>query len=270
MKKKLFAFILLFVVCVVSTSCSNEVGEETVMDYSIIDHDGEHIIVFDDISTYQKSQSSHMVVGELSFPSMKDFKESVTEGKLTKSQKEVMARFIKDENGNIPACDFNNLYVPKVSNDCSVNGVSWEGGNEYDFSLSFDEGGNGFVQYLTESRYNSIYEERYGTFFERKNINVTASERLDGNKDVTYYSTSSGDFKRVRYTLNDNGRSLIVDRAYRLRINHDLLEASKDIPSSIEIYCVEGDVRYYIWLTDFVEDPTDDWLMQFGMERFDE
>ena len=108
------------------------------------------------------------------------------------------------------------------------------------------------------------------TFFERKNINVTATEHLDGNKDVTYYSTSFGKFKRVRYTLNDNGRSLIVDREYRLQINHDFLEASKDIPSAIEIYCVEGDLRYYIGLTGFVEDPTDAWLLQFGMEKFDE
>lgn len=245
-----------------------DINDKNGTDYSIVRDNGEYFIVFNDVATYQDGMQQ---LGSVKFSSMKDFKDSVTKGTLTDEQKSIMATaFKKDNDGKILACDFDNLFVPQVPETASIGNVYWKGGNRYSFKLIFEEEIRGTFYYLPESNYNSGYQKYYLDFFEWDTINVTSTKKLDDNKVETYYSTGAGDLKRVRYSLSDGEKIFAIDKTYRLRMDNIKLETSSDIPFSIVLYCIDGEERYVISLHGFTSDPTDEWLLSFGIEKFSE
>ncbi|NLZ70752.1 MAG: hypothetical protein GX907_05415 [Clostridiaceae bacterium] len=237
------------------------------MDYSLVRRRGEYLIDFDDITKYQEGKQDFATI---QFPSMQAFKDAVIQGTLTETQKRVIATaFPKDDTDAVILCDFDNLYVPIIPMTGSVNHVSWGGGRKgYAFFLTFNDNVSGWFHFYTENDYNYMFREEYLSFFERENIAVTKTEPLDENKVATYYSTDAGDFMRIRYPLSADGREFIVDKAYRLRMNDKEIKTSSDVPYQITLFCVEGGERYTVRLFDLVEDPSDAWLMSFGIREF--
>ena len=276
--KKIISSILIFAMCISLVACSavgnksktpnSGANDENGTDYSIVRDNGEYFIIFDDIATYQGDMQE---LASISFPSMKEFKDTVTKGKLTDSQKRIMATaFKRDDDGKILACDFDNLFVPKLPATGSVTDVSWSGGNNYSFSMNLDGEIFGWYHYLTESEYTELYQRDYLNLFERKNINVTSTETIDDNKSVIYSSTSAGEFKDVRFTLSAGEKTFVVDKTYRLKMNDLEIKTSSDVPFSIALYCIDGEERYVISLYGFTSDPSDEWLLSFGIEKFSE
>lgn len=227
-------------------------AEPKEADYSVISRDGEHFIVFDDITRYQDGmQDGCILYSGVEFPSIKAFKDTVTQGKLDDKQKRIIATvFEKDDRGTVLSCDFNNLYEPKLPAAGSIRSVLWSG-TSYAFVLKLNNGVSGSLSYLTESDYDS-----YQDLFSGK------------NKKTTYYSNSAGDFMNVKYSLSADGKTFVVDKLYRLRMNNTETKTSSDVPSHIRLYCSEGDEKYTINLYNFTEDPTDDWLLSFGMKKY--
>lgn len=258
--------VLMLVTCIGMASCSKSYK---VDDYSIVRDNGEYFIIFDDITIYQNGGLQQL--GILDFSSMKEFKDSVTKGTLTDSQKRIMATsFKKDENGAILACDFDNLFVPTLPKTGSVATVSWTGGKNYSFELTFGNEMFGWLSYMTKESYTSRYQKNYLNLFERESIEVTSTENLGDNKVAIYHSTSAGELKNIRYSLTDGEKTIIVDKTFRLRMDNPKLETSSTVPSEIILYCEDSEERYVITLYGFVEDPTDDWLLSFGIEEFTE
>jgi len=276
MKKFVIYMVFLIVLCMFVTSCNNntqtsedidsENNAENMSDYSIIQKDGEYFIVFDDISVYQNHP--HQDIANVSFPSMKNFKYSVTKGLLTDSQKRIMATsFKKNADGSIKSCDFNNLYVPILPETGNTNKVGWSG-QSYSFPLSFENGISGTLSCLTESQFESKYQMDYVDVLNRETTTITKTESLGDGKTAIYYTTSTGNLKRIRYSLIDGDKTIIVDKNFRLKMDDPKLETSDTIPSNIRMYCTENGQNYYISLYGFTENPTDSWLSKFGITVF--
>lgn len=89
-------------------------------DYSIVEKDGTHYLVFEDASLYDKPfEGCLQYIMEYDTPI--EFRDAVLGGKLDETDKRVIVtEFYKDENG-FPICDFNHLYYPATPENCSVS-----------------------------------------------------------------------------------------------------------------------------------------------------
>lgn len=279
---KLISLIIIFVVIGnMSAGCyfdhgNNASAEDTTVDtteyskietddYSIIKENGSYYIVFNDkeqAESYGDSQSA-----TVDFESIKEFKDSVIKGLLKDWQKAtILSAFPKDKTG-ILSCDFNNLYEPVTPG--SVSGVYWSG-ETYAFGLKLDDNTFGVLQYLTAENYSRIYQSEYENYFNADTITVTSTELIDnGEKSITYYKTYASDLRQERYTLKDGSKTIVVDKRYVLTtIYEDLVQTSDTVPANIKIYCQDGDIYYIITLHKLIKDPSDEWLLQFGMKRY--
>ncbi len=294
MKKfKFIAFIMLFVLCANTISCSekkaddevsnftNAVSDEAVQkqgdevidienaDYSLAVESGNHYMVFDDVNKYELLQNNSNLFmvhnGYVEFDSMEEFKDAVTKGTLTDSQKQTVSTFRKNDKGEIYTCDFDNLYAPTFPDNGKLESLYWYGEN-YGLETSFDIAELCSLQYLTIDSYDNLYI-LYEGFFDQDHITVVKTENIDG-KTVTYYTTRVGSLKSVRYTLTDGTKTFYVEKTFNLNINNDVISSSSTIPLRIEMYCTDGDLRYRVGIHSLTEDPDDSWLLSFGLTPY--
>jgi len=191
----------------------------------------------------------------------------VTKGQLTEGQKEIMATsFQRDSAGAIMVCDFNNLYVPTLPEGGSVNGVVWSG-QSYSFDLNFDNKASGWLYCLTEKQYNDRYQRDYVTLFDRDIITVTKTETLEDGKVAIYHTTSAGQLMNIRYTLETDKQTIVVDKTFCLQMDTPV-PTSATVPFRVELYCTSEEGFYHVYLNGFTEDPTDEWLASFGLQKY--
>ena len=232
--------------------------EIKVDDYTLVKNESGCYFIFDDISKYQKdSLEGSMVAADIPFGSIKEFKDTVTKGLLEEWQKYGVAGF-SDNGADILTCDFNNLYEPTLPQECNAAEVYWEG-ETYSYLVMMTDQSFGYVSYHTKESYNKMYSYEYEKFFDRDTITVTEFEERDG-KEITHYKTSMGIlFRRERYTLTNGNITVQVDKDYY---------SSDDTLSRITLYCTGGNLNYTVTLYSLKEDPTDEWLLQFGLKRY--
>ncbi len=273
-------FGLIFILCLSLTACYNGHAEyidteyNSNADYKIISENGKNYIVFNNPSKYAVSSVLNAQVEvTISFNTLKEFRDTVAKGNLTDGQKaQIAAVFPKDEKGNVLTCDFDKLYAPTLPKDVSMGNVVW-GGATYAFRLNSANGIFGYLKYLTSSSYKGLFNREYETLFDRDLIHVTETRNLGNGKTETYYYTDAGEFKSVRFSMSVGTKTIIVDKNYCLSRNYDstslgLAEPSADYPSQVRLYCDEGDKFWSTSLFGFTEDPTDEWLMQFGLTPY--
>lgn len=238
-------------------------------DYILICDGDKSFLVFDNIIEYEIKNPTSQIISGLYFDTMEEFKNTVTNGLLTDSQKRHMVlAFSKDSTGAIKICDFNNLYVPQLPANSSVSEVYWEG-ETYSFFLTLNDGVSGSLGYLTEEIYNYIYLD-YLNFFDRDLITVTKIETLENGRVVTYYNTRGGEFMNVRYTLTDGDKTIVVEKEFTLSLydNSHGFHVSSSVPDSVNLYGSYDDEFFHVLLRDFTTDPTDEWILSFGLEKY--
>ena len=269
MKNKFYSIICLLLVsalCIAMSACSNgESKQNSQADYKLIRKNGACFIEFENLSTYQNGACQ---IGSITFDTVKEFKDSVTKGLLTEGQKEIMASsFERDSTGAIKVCDFDNLYVPDLPANGTVNSVSWNG-TSYSFSLDLGNDLFGSLYYLTESQYNERYQRDYLDLFNRDTITVTKTETLEDGKVATYHTTRTGQLKSVRYTLKTGDQTITVDMVFVLQTNYPELVQVSAFPSTVKLYCSSEEGFYQVVMHDFTQDPTDEWLASFGLQKY--
>ena len=237
---------------------NNEPYEIKVDDYTLLKNENGCYLTFDDISKYQNDSSNgSMVASEIEFKSIKEFKDTVTKGLLEDWQKQVVASF-SNNGADIQTCDFNNLYEPTLPQESNVAKVYWNG-DTYSYLVMMIDESFGFVQHHTKESYDKMYSYEYEQYFNRNTVSVIRVEESDG-KEITYYKTSTGvSLHKERYTLTNGNITVQVDRDYY---------SSDDTLRRITLYCSEGNLYYTVTLYSLKEDPTDEWLLQFGLKRY--
>ena len=234
-------------------------------DYMLMEQSGLYYIVFDSISDYQGEGQNELA--NLEFKSLAALKNSVTNGKLENWQKKVIATSFKKNDVGILTCDFNKLLEPKMPGECVIDGVSWSG-ESYSFYISTSSEIFGFVHSYSYDQYYEIYEKDFENYFDKSTITVKETLIADDGKVVTTYSTSAGDLMQVRWTYKVGQKTIVVDETYRLSMGDETLTTSDMVPTNVTLYCTEPGAYYVVDLFGFVEKPSDEWLMQFGMTQY--
>ena len=251
---------------VIQETENNEPYEMKVDDYTLIKNENGCYLTFDDVSKYQNSSSGSILAADIEFKSIKEFKDVITKGGLTDIQKSIIAGFSTD-GINIKTCDFHKLYEPSIPQGCSVGSVYWSG-EFYIFDISLDNDAFGDITYLTKDHYNQLYSY-YENFFNNDLITITSVEDKDGTI-ITDYRTSSAILKNIRYTLETENKTVIIEKEYSIESPlNDIFGYIKDVPYAITLYCIDENNLYYkISLNELKEDPTDEWLLEFGLKPY--
>ncbi len=245
-----------------STPANNDTN---LYDYSIIEQSGQHYIVFDNESIYESGEQSELA--GLDFATLKEFKDNVTQGKLSDWQILTIAKSFKKDDIGVLICDFDNLYEPTMPTGCTIDGVYWEG-ECYSFYMSTDTEIFGFIHYYTQSQYDIIFQKNYENYFDKTTITVKNTVVTEDNKTMVTYSTSAGELMQIRYEISDNDRTVIVDETYRLNMNDNSLVSSPSIPTNVTLYCEYDGICFAVDLYGFTEKPSEDWLSQFDMREY--
>ncbi len=265
--KTLLSIGLALLFCIFPTGCAleNTLKElltyapgEGVFDYSLIERDGIHYLVFDDRSIYSNSTSQ---VAGIYFASMAEFKDLVTNGKLSRSQKCVIAGAFygqgHDENG-IVICDFDRLYAPILPEGTYVHHVTWggnRGGDSYYVEFENDSDYGYVCFYYSQEDYLQEFNFRYTNMGRSFTTTIERTEQLeDRNATAIYYD---GVQKRIRYTLDNDGQEMIVDEYY-YGTNF----------KRITVYCPNAEIPYFIHIDTPSSRPSVEWLLEFGVEPY--
>ena len=244
---------------------NDEPYEIKVDDYTLIKNENGCYLTFDDISKYQSNSNSSMEVANVEFSSIKEFKDRVTKGLLTNGEKNIVADFSKYDNGYIKMCDFNNLYEPMLPQGSTIPRVLWEA-DSYSFEICRENIYYGYLLIMTKEGYTRIYENEYENALNKDTITITKTEEIDG-KCIIYYKTSAASIRLERYTLYSGDKTIIVDKKFVLE-GHPLLNPSETVPINIRMYCNEGNKYYIVNIDTVYEDPTDGWLLEFGLKPY--
>lgn len=222
----------------------------------IKDENGCYVVI-DDLYKYSNSSYGGSQLAYIPFESMKKFKDTITNGLLTDSDKELIAWAVRVYSDN-KTCDLNNLYEPIMPQGSNAGEVGWYV-DYYSFNIRKDEVYKGHIKVFTENDYNTFYIRDYENFLDEKDT-VTKVENIDGVETIYYY-WSHYSYKNVRYTLQSGNKTVIVDKKFDLG-------KSETVPYDIKLYCVEGNKYYIVNFDKVYEDPSDDWLLQFGLKRY--
>lgn len=271
-------FALIFALCVGAMGCSNEQQGSNIsdiplsitntatddvkldninlqlQDYELIEQDGEYYIVFDDMTLYDVPND----IGNVKFESFAEFKDTVTNGKLTAWQKRIIVTEFEKNDIGIRICDFNNLLEPHMPNDCKTSWVYWAG-ESYSFSISSSSGVFGFITKYPQSTYDKIFNREVEEVFNNTTIKVKETYETDDGKKVTVYITPTGSLRYIIYTIAYGEKNIVVKEEY--------WSSPNTVPTDIEMYCTESNAYYVVNLHGFVEKPSDEWLYEFGMEK---
>ena len=244
---------------------NNEPYEIKADDYTLIKNENGCYLTFDDISKYQNNSNGGSVLADVVFKSIKDFKDSVTQGLLTDDDKYIVASFPKNTDGSIKTCDFNNLYEPILPQGSSITKVLWESDN-YSFRIIEEDVYYGYFNIFTAEDYMRIYQDEYENALNKDTITITETEEADG-KVIIHYKTKAAKLKLERYTLQSGDKTIIIDKKFIIT-GDPILNPSDTVPSNIRLYCNEGDKYYIINIDTVYEDPTDEWLLEFGLKPY--
>ena len=241
-------------------------GTDTVK-YSLVRIGENNYMVFDNISKYNSASRNELAT--LTFKSVKEFKDSVTKGELKDWQKEVIATAFPKDGDKVLTCDFDHLLVPVMPDDIQIDSVGWSG-ESYSFSFIIPDGAFGIMYVYPENQFDRVYSSRYEDFFKNDLIHINQTKQKDDGKTETYYSTSAGNFMQARYSLTGEGKTVIVDKTYRLYMNDLSLKCSDTVPSEVRLYFFEDGVKYIYDFFELVEDITDDFIIELGIEEYAE
>lgn len=222
-------------------------------------------LVFDDPETYYKSTFTRNVT----FSSVQEMRDSLMYGTLTDDKKRAFVELIGADS-KLQIFDLNKVYDAKLPDDTKVSFVAMTG-TSYTIYLSFTRNIAKYatINYLDEDSYREAFVRGYRQTFGPDNMNLGRIKELgDNGKRALYRSGSSK--VNIRYNVSRGEETVIVEKRYDISWQRATIDEKRDIPYAVYLYCTQGDIYYIVTLTQFTEVPTDEWLLQIGLEKYAE
>lgn len=166
-----------------------------------------------------------------------------------------------------PMFDVEALYTPICPEGFRFDSLCWPGSPRYVFCFvneAEDQPLRVYFTYYEDDYYEEAYTRECVEFFDSSNDKYVKNEL---NEMTTEYLNDNTRY--LLYIIEDNERTIQVKEKYLLSSESDSA-LSETVPSSIEMYVVQGDVCYTISfnLQYFTTRPTEEWLLSFGMEPY--
>lgn len=227
-------------------------------------HDG-YYIVFDNPYKYETSEK----IFSARFDSVKEMKDRLINGTLTDAQKKAFVKLSRSDS-KLEIFDLDKVYDAKLPQDTQVSDV-YMNGTTYSIYLKFNRtiAEYAWIDYLDKDSYVHEFALGYRQYFGIDNEDLKRVEELgDSEKRVLYRRSSP--YANVRYQVTRGEEIVIVDKEYYLSRGQTTLDEEKDTLAAVTMYCTQGDIYYIVTLTQFTEVPTDEWLLQIGLEKYAE
>lgn len=239
------------------------IGCSNTLWYDVQEDDKGYYI---DIKGVNRVRTSDMCINyltDLEFDSLKELKNTLKPFRFTQKQLETMDMFFRDKEGKVRIPYFDKFYFPVFPAEYEYNKVHLDS-TSYSFAFSLDDNVDWVVVEIPdEIGYQNLYDYYYDSFYTDANI-IEHNFEETKNADIYYYNNQSDSeevtFKRVRYTLKNDSKTLIVDETYNLGI-------SNDIPYEIKIFGEQDGVKFFNYLYKLSFQPSEDWLLGIGLEE---
>ncbi len=252
------------------TEITKSSGED-IIDYKVIENNGEYRIIFDDMSKY----SYVWVEGEfgetatwIDFDNMDKMQEVILNGKLTDGDKHSMVEtFEKDENSVIIPNIFSEVVHPLSYREKETVTLSK---GQISYYLSFKE--------INNHRWNcsvitkKFYESKYNLYFEnienQEHFEVEYDVELSDGQIIKCYEfglENTNNYIIRKYILSDSKKTVFVEKRYR---------NESDVPSTIQLFGVV-DGKNYFYADSWEQydyrnvDLTDEFLFGFDIEKIE-
>ena len=284
----IIALILYVVLCMASCNNINSVSENSDAEYTteisikdnedtniypknywLICDNGEYYLQFDDNSEISYSDNSNCEeVPSLKFDNLDIFVSTIRNADFSQEQLKAIANFPKKD-GKIKIFDVNNIYYPTINGEMAdITRIYWTEGTGYSYLFEYND-----VVFSARTLSKTRYEEEISNISSiLENANeVFCDSVLDDGKRVIEYKTAFIDkMKYVEYTYSYESRIVTLKKTYILSDNRDDHFVSDNIPYIIEIVCCDGDLYYFMDISQLTEDIPDEVLISFAMEKYPE
>lgn len=241
-------------------------------DYDLVKKDGKSYISLRPVEEKEEESDtdnayvSTAVFGP-TFSTVAEMKNSIENNKLSE-QALYAIRTLYAKDGLWEICDLDNLYDVRLPDETSIKQIALRG-KSYSFTLDNYIASSCFIDYLDEADYNEEFEEEYLGFPNEFQEVIWEDQTTDRNATIKYYKTGAGNFKRIEYTIQQEGRMLYVIEEYILSIELESKPTSDTIPRTVTVYGEENGAYYKVWVLAPVERPSVEWITSFGLVPFE-
>ncbi len=210
-----------------------------------------------------KEQTNRPIYSQISVrmdfpPSLNEFHDKITEGKLTSGDKWYIARaFERDENGKVKILDFNRLLSPVFPESLEWTKISWLGWyNEVWLKpkKNDDEFTTVIMTCFTDK---DSYDEYYNIVLTERYLQKNKKLTSDG-KTVVNYSASE---TLLIYELELQERKMTVVKYYK----GDTIQGD---PYEIEVYCEQDNGFFVLNLNSIKKDYPDSYFLEYDVELY--
>lgn len=241
-------------------------------DYDIINKGGKCYISFRPVEETEAESNkgdayvSAVIIGP-TFSSVVEMKNDIENNNLSEQELyTIRTHYAKD--GLWEICDLDNLYDARLPGETSIKQIALRG-KSYSFTLENYIAASCFINCLDEADYNKAFEEEYLGFPNEHEEVIWEEQTEDRNATIKYFRTEAGVFKRLEYTLQQDGRMLYVIEEYILSFYTGSKPTSDTIPRTVTVYGEENGGYYKVWVLEPVERPSVEWITSFGLVPFE-
>lgn len=214
------------------------------------------------------SENETLIVEEsdITFDSFNSMIDAIRNNNFNNYQLDIIqSSFRKDDNGKIKLIDSDDIYDAFLPDGFECRSVIWSGGNDYTFSVASADADSILIHRQSKEMFESYYNTYYKNYLNGLSIeSITEYTGEYGSTQIILYSSFTGKFKKIRYTLPSG---TIVDETYRLKMNDPSIKTSDTLPGRITLYKTDGAVYYVINVTYPAEVLTSTVLDQFVLEK---
>lgn len=257
---RLRILLALFLCIVMVTGC-------TPRGYKIIKEDGTSYIVIDSERIEDGNSSANITEMEesttIKFESIQEMRDDIKHGNFTDEEFKKLTYSGMRNFGKIEIPDLDNLYLPICPDNVVFNGqIYWDNGPEYGYIVSSAETDSMHIHMgIIKSESYEEARNMMATFEEDDRYEIILKIKELDRDGIAYTYTINGHRRMVSFsTISTGDADLLIKEVY--------IDSYSKLSSYVKIYGKQGDAYFIVYMEDYTERPTVEWLSSFGLEKF--
>jgi len=254
--KKFLAILSLSLCAILLFGCSSSA-------YRVIEENGHHFLILgNDYTDTASSETGYTVVQTIRFSSVAEMKSDIQNGNFTERELQIISGFNRDETDRIQICDISKLYEPVFPQPFDSYSVSWRN-DYYDFLITSSQSNMYVIHFFLGQEYTETEVHKL-THFEDNELITLRSKVIDSSNRLIYDYTgdlSENRYRMVYYCITNENDTLHIAEWYRL-------DESDSLPTSIDIYTIDGAQSSRFVIYNIQEPLTIDQLSQLGIREY--
>jgi len=258
MKRVLCFFLAFVLVALCGCSAAREVSRNGK--YRIMEDAGEYYLVMDKASSISSNGvSASEKMEALTFSSVGEMKQTISEGKYTDEQLAIMDRFFqKTAKGDIALCNTNKLYDATLPEGLTADEIEWYGGYWYTFVFEGELWG-----FLSVSDKETIENKAAEFAKQPERVKILEKKEVsERNATETLFENLAGEpRKQIQYTFESKDITINIIEVYKRN-------ESDTVPYRVWFYGNSKDAYFNGEFYGFTERPSYEWVTSFGLKPY--